>query len=122
MSDTPRMEAANMAAMEHGTGNVWRVGCDIERELNAANVEIDEKRKDIVYLATEKAKLEERIKQLQEMYEGEPGEQPDLLGSNVMGLLKRELIGTQKRIKELEAENDAMRADLLLWNEQEAKL
>ena len=122
MSDTPRMEAANMAAMEHGTGNVWRVGCDIERELNAANVEIEEKRKDIVYLATEKAKLEERIKQLQEMYEGEPGEQPDLLGSNLMGLLKRELIGTQKRIKELEAENDAMRADLLLWNEQEAKL
>jgi|GEM_PF-6799026 len=122
MSDTPRMEAANMAAMEHGTGNVWRVGCDIERELNAANVEIDEKRKDIVYLATEKAKLEERIKQLQEMYEGEPGERPDLLGSNVMGLLKRELIGTQKRIKELEAENDAMREDLLLWSEQEAEL
>ena len=122
MSDTPRMEAANMAAMEHGTGNVWRVGCDIERELNAANVEIDEKRKDIVYLATEKAKLEERIKQLEEMYEGEPGEQPDLLGSNVMGLLKRELIGTQKRIKELEAENDAMREDLLLWSEQEAEL
>ena len=66
MSDTPRMEAANMAAMEHGTGNVWRVGCDIERELNAANVEIDEKRKDIVYLATEKAKLEERIERLEE--------------------------------------------------------
>lgn len=55
-----------MAAMEHGTGNVWRVGCDIERELNAANVEIDEKRKDIVYLATEKAKLEGRIERLEE--------------------------------------------------------
>ena len=26
------------------------------------------------------------------------------------------------RIKHLEEENDAMRADLLLWNEQEAKL
>lgn len=37
MSDTPRMKAAQMAAMEHGTGDVWRVGCDIERELNAAN-------------------------------------------------------------------------------------
>ena len=36
----------------------------LERELNAAHVEIEEKRKDIVYLATEKAKLEERIKRL----------------------------------------------------------
>ena len=61
ISDTPRMKAANMAAMEHSTGDVWRVGCDIERELNAAN----------------------------------------------------------QRIKRLEEENDAMRADLLLWNENE---
>ena len=37
ISDTPRMKAAQMAAIEHGTGDVWRVGCDIERELNAAN-------------------------------------------------------------------------------------
>ena len=37
MSDTPRMKAANMAAMEHSTGDVWRVGCQLERELNAAN-------------------------------------------------------------------------------------
>ena len=40
VSDTPRMKAAVMAAMEHGTGNVYRVGCDIERELNAANERI----------------------------------------------------------------------------------
>jgi predicted nuclease with TOPRIM domain len=38
----------------------------IVRELNRLNVEMDEKRKDIVYLATEKAKLEERIKRLEE--------------------------------------------------------
>lgn len=37
MSDTPRMKAAQMAAMEHMTGDVWRVGCQLERELNAAN-------------------------------------------------------------------------------------
>ena len=37
ISDTPRMKAAQMTAMEHGTGDVWRVGCDIERELTAAN-------------------------------------------------------------------------------------
>ena len=40
MSDTPRMKAAQMAAMEHGTGDVWRVGCDIERELNIAQQRI----------------------------------------------------------------------------------
>lgn len=36
MSDTPRMKAAQMAAMEHMTGDVYRVGCDLERELNEA--------------------------------------------------------------------------------------
>ena len=66
MVDTPRMKAAQMAAMEHMTGDVYRVGCDIERELNAANAEIEEKRKDVVWLATEKAKLEKRIKRLEE--------------------------------------------------------
>ena len=74
-------------------------------------------RRELRVIAFEVRKLEDRIKQLEEMYEGVIGERPDLLGSNVMGLLKRELIGTQKRIKELEAENDAMRADLLLWKD-----
>ena len=54
--DTPRMDAST-----HDDGAIWETGCDIERELNAANVEIEEKRKDVVYLATEKAKLEDRI-------------------------------------------------------------
>ena len=40
MSDTPRMKAAQMAALEHMTGDVYRVGCDLERELNAANERI----------------------------------------------------------------------------------
>jgi ethanolamine ammonia-lyase large subunit len=66
ISDTPRMKAARNAAMEHSTGDVWRVGCDIECELNAANAEIEEKRKDIVYLATEKAKLENYVMRLEE--------------------------------------------------------
>ena len=67
MSDTPRMKAAQMAAIEHGTGDVWRVGCQLEHELNAATSEIEEKRKDVVWLATEKAKLEDRIKRLEEV-------------------------------------------------------
>ena len=62
ISDTPRTDEA-----QYGTG---RVSVDfarqLERELNAANVEIEEKRKDVVWLATEKAKLEERIKQLED--------------------------------------------------------
>ena len=43
--------------------------------------------------------------------------------------LERKLAATRKylsdvseRVKQLEIENDAMRADLLLWHEQEAKL
>ena len=78
MSDTPRMKAANMAAMEHCTGDVWRVGCDLERELNAATSEIEERRKDIVWLATEKAKsenyvteLENRLRALWDKYDGD---------------------------------------------------
>ena len=62
MSDTPRTDEA-----QFGTG---RVSVDfarkLERELNAANVEMEEKRKDVVWLATEKAKLDDRIKQLEE--------------------------------------------------------
>jgi predicted nucleic acid-binding Zn-ribbon protein len=39
---------------------------ELERELNTANNEIEEKRKDVVWLATEKAKLENRIERLEE--------------------------------------------------------
>jgi hypothetical protein len=35
--------------------------------------------------------------------------------------LERALNNADARIKRLEEENDAMRADLLLWNEQEVK-
>jgi len=62
INDTPRTDEA-----QFGTGRVSvNFACQLERELNAANVEIEEKRKDVVWLATEKAKLEERIKRLEE--------------------------------------------------------
>jgi hypothetical protein len=32
VSDTPRMDAS-----AHDDGAIWQTGCDIERELNAAN-------------------------------------------------------------------------------------
>ena len=69
VSETPRTEA------EVNRQKCWsddlvtidaNFACQLERELNAANVETEEKRKDIVYLATEKAKLEERINQLED--------------------------------------------------------
>ena len=76
MNNTPRMKVAQMAALEHMTGDVYRVGCDIERELNAANA----------------------ISRQQQ-------------------LLDEENLRLQGRIKQLEEENDSMRADLLLWRE-----
>ena len=62
ISNTPRTDEA-----QYGTG---RVSVDfariLERELNAANAEIEEKRKDVVWLATEKAKLENYVMRLEE--------------------------------------------------------
>ena len=61
--------------------NVADLGMQIrrlERQLNAANVELEEKRKDVVYLATEKAKsenyvteLENRLRALWDKYDGD---------------------------------------------------
>ena len=71
ISDTPRTDAAEYESQDEPVTKLGAVDVDfarqLERELNAANVEIDEKRKDIVYLATEKAKLEERIKRLEDL-------------------------------------------------------
>ena len=80
IQDTPRMEAALIDAPDAGFANIWKVGCEIERELNESN---------------------QIIRQQQ--------------------LLDEENLRLQERIKRLEQENDALRADLLLWNEKEAK-
>ena len=80
MIDTPRMEAALLDAPDAGFANIWRVGCEIERELTESN---------------------QIIRQQQ--------------------LLQEENLRLQDRIKQLEKENDALRADLLLWNEKEVK-
>jgi len=41
---------------------------------------------------------------------------------NVLNAVQsQEIIALKDRIKRLEEENDSMRADLLLWNEKEAK-
>ena len=79
-----------------------------QRIINVAEKQNYYDSRELRAIALEVRKREDRIKQLEEMYEGEPGERPDLLGSNVMGLLKRELIGTQKRIKRMEEVGDEM--------------
>ena len=37
ISDTPRMQSALLDVPDAGFAKIWQVGCDIERELNAAN-------------------------------------------------------------------------------------
>ena len=79
MSDTPRTDSE--AFLPHDSK--YQV-CDadfariLECELNAANIEIEEKRKDVVWLATEKAKsenyvteLENRLRALWDKYDGD---------------------------------------------------
>ena len=56
MSDTPISDST-----PHNVADLGMLCRTLERQLNAANIEIEEKRKDVVYLATEKAKLEDRI-------------------------------------------------------------
>ena len=91
MSDTPRMEAALLDAPDAGFANIWRVGCDIERELNASKDRIKRLEGELNELRSDEARL-----------------------LNLNGELER-------RIKQLEEENDALRADLLLWNDKEVK-
>ena len=109
MSDTPKTDSE--AFLPHDSK--YKV-CDadfarqLERELNAANAEIEEKRKDVVWLATEKAKLEEQLMDAKDKH-------AVLVADVVLNEDRAE------RIKRLEEENDAMRADLLLWHEKEVK-
>lgn len=68
MSDTPRTDAHNWHDGDyddplHAFADFAK---QLERELNAANAEIEEKRKDVVWLATEKAKLENYVMRLEE--------------------------------------------------------
>ena len=59
--------------------------------------------------------LQERIKRLEEMYEGKIGENEQFLGSNLQGLLTRELNAAQERIKRLEAVTNDPHALWVNW-------
>ena len=73
ISDTPRMEAALFNAPDAGFANIWKVGCDIERELHAANErikrleeELNELRSDESRLLNSNGEFERRINRLLE--------------------------------------------------------
>jgi chromosome segregation ATPase len=63
MVDTPRMDAS-----AHDDGAIWQTGCDIERELNAANDEIERLRKSNLQLREGAEEQKHRIKRLEEAY------------------------------------------------------
>jgi len=64
MSDTPRMKAAQLTAMEHMTGDVWRVGCDLERELDQANERIKQLEEQILRAQKQKEITHKAIEQI----------------------------------------------------------
>ena len=95
MSDTPRMEAALLDAPDAGFSNIWKVGCELERELNAANSFIRQQQ----LLDEENLRLQDRIKRLEEELNKLRSDEARLL--NLNGELER-------RIKQLEEAGDAL--------------
>jgi hypothetical protein len=59
VSDTPRMDAS-----AYDDGAIWETGCDIERELTAANSIIRQQQ----LLEEENLRLQDRIKRLEEAH------------------------------------------------------
>ena len=124
VSDTPRMKAAQMAAMEHGTGDVYRVGCDIERELNAAHVEIERLTKKVVQLYEGAEEQNDRIKRLEEWKESAMAVEREWdanaistmlggqLGESQRVVIMREVPRLLERIKRLEDAGDAVEKKL----------
>ncbi len=64
MVDTPRMDAS-----AYDDGAIWQTGCDIERELNAANVEIERLTAKVAQLYEGAEEQKQRIKRLEEAVE-----------------------------------------------------
>jgi predicted RNase H-like nuclease (RuvC/YqgF family) len=92
------MRAAQMAAIEHMTGDVYRVGCDLERELNAANTIIRQQQ----LLDEENLRLQERIKRLEEDLMDAKNKHATLVADFVLYEDRGE------RIKRLEEAGDAL--------------
>ena len=66
INDTPRMQSALLDAPDAGFANIWKVGCDIERELHAANAEIERLTNKVAQLYEGAEEQKQRIKRLEE--------------------------------------------------------
>ena len=106
-SDTPRSDAAEYH--QYDTQPPLPLGLvdvefarKLETELNTAIVNEAFAENKVYMIEKQLKEANERIKRLEEMYEGEIGERPEFLGSNLKGLLIRELNLANNRIKQLE--------------------
>ena len=84
MSDTPRMEAALLDAPDAGFSNIWKVGCELERELTESNQIIRQQQ----LLQEENLRLQDRIKRLEEAGDAMVSHAKSL-GMDGTGLVKR---------------------------------
>ena len=139
MSDTPRTD--DQIGYDGSTMSAIRIEfCrQLERELNAANAEIERLTAKVaqLYEGAEEAKqrihsliaerdtarlqADQRVS-LREEFRELLGTDDIEQGVAVVRDLKQLAAVRLGYIKQLEEENDAMRADLLLWHEQEVKL
>jgi len=69
ISDTPRMQSALLDHPDAGFAKIWQVGCDIERELNTANAEIERLTNKVAQLYEGAEEAKQRIKRLDETLE-----------------------------------------------------
>ena len=69
MSDTPRMQSALLDHPDAGFAKIWKVGCDIERELTTANAEIERLTNKVAQLYEGAEEAKQRIKRLDETLE-----------------------------------------------------
>jgi chromosome segregation ATPase len=99
VSDTPRMQSALMDAPDAGFVKIWQVGCDIERELHAANAEIERLTNKVAQLYEGAEQQKQRIKRLEEELNELRSDEARLL--NLNGELER-------CIKRLEEAGDAL--------------
>jgi hypothetical protein len=109
ISDSPRTDAHNWKDGDYDDPlhAFYDFAGQLERELNEANAIIRQQQ----LLDEENLRLQDRIKRLEEMYEGKIGENEQFLGSNLQGLLTRELNAANERIKRLEKAGDELMYD-----------
>jgi len=81
---------------------------ELETELQEATFEIERLRKANLQLQEGAEQQKQRIKRLEEMYEGKIGENEQFLESNLQGLLTRELNEANDRIKRLDETLEAV--------------